>query len=582
MDIAENMRRAVPITEDVCGATNCNEKGTLSCGACQTQSYCCKDHQRLMWTKHKKICKLLALFDPTIKKQLKPAQKAALNRHLCPTLPALAVEYLRKYPSCSLMNGHSNLFINGSLFATEKMITTNLQEMMSDKTEFDRTDMLKRWGEISSNLGEFLLIAKPGALFLKKPFTPYKTRPQQFRNSPVLEPIILVNGTTVIEIGFVDFGITLEGIDSLKLDGEPLTVVGYEMEPMCVAKTLVMLEMMKMQTVAARSVVEVWVSSLWSETTYDAFRVALGSVLSVGKGGGGVVGGSAAPEIKAVLSYWQSLPKISAKTALDFQSQQVFRESDSKYAMHACNLASEEDRVDSIRYNFTKALYEDATTTVGSVVMNSESKAARVSQHFGSCIEAAPASVHNHNGISQQGLTQDHPTLFVRLRMYFEKRIATYAAHVRRGSLVFTPKLGNVSLENDALIQEIKAKDPWIISWSNVNDYLEPSVFHTIGKRMSGRNTAHYLHSCNWTSLVFGTDPFDINEKVRLSFFAGGLMLLESLMLRGLTPQVVYHFRDICGVQLIRMYVFFFIYRFLLILHDHTSNQQDIHIDSKD
>ena len=90
--------------------------------------------------------------------------------------------------------------------------------------------------------------------------------------------------------------------------------------------------------------------------------------------------------------------------------------------------------------------------------MNSENEAVRVRQHFGSCVEAAPASVPNQLALC--GHAQNHHSFFGRIRMYFERRIATYAAHVRRGTVVFTPKLGNISLENDALIQEIMAKDP--------------------------------------------------------------------------------------------------------------------------
>ena len=63
------------------------------------------------------------------------------------------------------------------------------------------------------------------------------------------------SGTTIIDIGFVDFGITFDSIDTIDLEGEPVTVFGYEVEPFCVAKSLIMLEMMKDIDVHSRSIV---------------------------------------------------------------------------------------------------------------------------------------------------------------------------------------------------------------------------------------------------------------------------------------------------------------------------------------
>jgi hypothetical protein len=40
-----------------------------------------------------------------------------------------------------------------------------------------------------------------------------------------------------VDIGFVDFGIAFDSVDSIDETGEPLTVLGYEMEPHCIAKT---------------------------------------------------------------------------------------------------------------------------------------------------------------------------------------------------------------------------------------------------------------------------------------------------------------------------------------------------------
>ena len=55
----------------------------------------------------------------------------------------------------------------------------------------------------------------------------------------------LENGRTLVDFGFVDFGSVFDSIKTLDMSGDPLTVVGYETSPQCVAKSLIMLQMME-------------------------------------------------------------------------------------------------------------------------------------------------------------------------------------------------------------------------------------------------------------------------------------------------------------------------------------------------
>jgi len=130
-------------------------------------------------------------------------------------------------------------------------------------------------------------------------------------------------------------------------------------------------------------------------------------------------------------------------------------------------------------------------------------------------------------------------------------------ACVRSSTLIFTPKLGTISPDNLDLINEIAMAKPYVISWSNVTDYMSPVVFHKIARSMSCGDTVHYMHSCNWTSQVMGTDIYDFNANVRLGAYAGGLLAIESFLplLDGFRTQSVSHFRDICTVSLGRQFV---------------------------
>ena len=255
----------------------------------------------------------------------------------------------------------------------------------------------------------------------------------------------------------------------------------------------------------------------------------------------------------AIIKYWNGTKKMSAHEALQFQMQAVLKNSDTNFAMECCSMTSREDRVAFLRYYFTKALYEDSSTTVGSVVMNSISSEIGINQLFAMCTEAAPFSIHvpvdqNFNkGLGVIG----------RIKKYFELKMQKYIACVRSGALVFTPKLGNISLDNTSLVTEVASMQPYVISWSNVVDYMHPSTFHSIAKRMYGDDTAHYMHSCNWTGKVLGTDVYDFSALGRLHYYAGGLFTVETslAMLDGFSKHGTYHFRDVCTVTLGRHYV---------------------------
>jgi len=145
--------------------------------------------------------------------------------------------------------------------------------MLNVDVDNDLENMLKRWQEVSPEVFDFAGQARVGEVFKEKKYMPYKPKaPQQFRNTPLADPTVLVNGKSIVDIGFVDFGITFDSAGSIQFHGEPVTVLGFDMDPFCVAKSLVMHTMIKSKQVSARSIVEVWLSSLWSKATLSAFK----------------------------------------------------------------------------------------------------------------------------------------------------------------------------------------------------------------------------------------------------------------------------------------------------------------------
>jgi len=480
------------------------------------------------------------------------AQKRALDR-ISFDLPQIDQEYQKKYGP-----GLDVFFLKCNLSAIKEMIESNLRNLLKDHDTME--DRLKRWQEISPNLVDFVSHAMPGDIFIKKRYLPYcPGAPQQFRNSPLPSPAVLKNGTTMIEFGFVDLGISFDGIDSLDPNGAPVHIFGYEMEPFCVAKTTVMLEMMKDVSTSPRSIVEEWMSSLWTQATYNTFQSSANVILQRAANSSDEKG--VHEKLKAILNFLGKVPKMPRKEAITFQLKGTTI-GDLLTFMQCCSLSSEVDRVAATRYYLTKALYEDEETTVGSVVMCHTKEEIGIKQLFSSCTEAVPSFAHLSSifylsGDRKKEYRKASSSFMGRAKDYLEDKMENYMKCVHKGTLIFIPKLGTVSANNKEMIKEVKEMDPFIVSWSNIIDYIEPSSIHAIAKEISGHNTIHYVHSCNWTSRVYGTDILDINDKAKLFFYSLGLITCEQSagIYIGIAENAPHHYRNICSIGLGRKYV---------------------------
>lgn len=257
--------------------------------------------------------------------------------------------------------------------------------------------------------------------------------------------------------------------------------------------------------------------------------------------------------VRQILSFWSRCckRKLSKSEAISFWMRKAMDHL-SVVCMQVANLTAETDRVAVLRYALTGALYEDATTTVGSIVMCYEDEHIGVRQLGESCLEAAPTEIHMHHKIRTSSLD-----ILSRYRYYFEEKLTTFMSLFRAGTVIFKPSLQEVTKSNTSLISFLQSLSAHVISWSNVSDYMPPTDFHALASRISGPDTVHFLHSCNWTTCVYGTDIYDVNKAARGALYQNGykLMRVGQQNLVGFSALPVSHFRNIAQPVLLRKFI---------------------------
>lgn len=445
-------------------------------------------------------------------------------------IPKICEEYKAKYP----LDSSGVIAIKSELGKTILMMATN--EVNLAIYDASEPSLLRRWQEISPEVVDFMKGAKIGDIYVSPYSKQYSSGSvQHYRNTPPFEPANLGSGKVIVDFGFVDFGIVVDGVSSIQVGSAPTLIYAFDKEPFAIAKSLVMMQMMRDPRVSSRSLVEVWMSTLWTSATLHLFRSSLATVILTSDH-------TQNDKVMAIFQFWEQSRNIKAEEAKEFWTNHCRNLNVS--VGKACNLTTAADRVEFMRYSLTGAVYEDCESAHGSIVMCTENKKLGVIQGFDCCIQAAPPSAF-YSSLQM--------TLMDRAKSFFETQIGKIAKHIRVGTLIFIPRVAEISLANKVLLTELKLLDPFIVSWSNLCDYVGISEFHAMAKMISCPDTVHYMHSCNWSTKTYGSDIYDIKEDHRLQVYEGGIESMKfSQICLGFSKTIVSHFRNICSVVLIR------------------------------
>ncbi|KAL3666466.1 hypothetical protein V7S43_008714 [Phytophthora oleae] len=430
-------------------------------------------------------------------------------------------------------------------------------------TTLTLADVMKRWHgtgalEImrargSSRLGD--IVDGREARSDYEPQYEARTR-SSFANNPSRAEVYYF-ASTHVAIGFCDFSSLLAAtLRNNSNTDAPLRFVGFDMNEFAVAKCKVVAQMLGSSSVAISSVMEIWLSSTWSDTTLADFKECVNAVLMNEH--------QENSKVMAYLRHWASAEPVSAATAhCTFWENLAKR---NKIALGSlCSFRREIDRLDLTEYMLSGEIRASAdilklmaTEQPGAVDVRTKAKKKRNRKYKKKTAAksevATPTTLVGNltmfnvpagsppleddiafNTVDFGLLVEDYVTrekkqkrstnglsvvdLFI---IHILKNLFRLRELLRTNKLTIEVNYGVLKAVrgeavNDYVNQELLARiarlRPDTISWSNMVDDFLPEDFHDLARRCSAHgNCVHYGYSMNWPTQVCGTSIIDLGK----------------------------------------------------------------------
>jgi len=355
-------------------------------------------------------------------------------------------------------------------------------------------------------------------------------------------------GTTHVAVGFNDLGVLLAAKFAPHPEDEfvdrPLRFVGLEMSAYSVAKTKVIAQLITTGSVAPRLIVQCWVSSTWTRDAVSAFKRAAGQVLAedrslLRKGN---------EEVRSYISTWVS---AEAKSGNHGRSSWFALQVEDKYRCftQTVNFKRKEDRLAHVNYSLTgEVAISDGefaslamfNVPAGAPFMIAESVFATLSgQEIGRLVKEATGRAPVPSVLELMVVNFEERFLELRKMMHrkaleIEVHHCTVSADWERPCATgrhLLPESGPQT--NGAILDLISSRyQPYTMSWSNVQDYMPPPVFHASARRCSVHgDVIHSGYSMNWVAWVYGTSVTDyLNCTNMYPVMEGGVGIVRGLM----------------------------------------------------
>ena len=376
-------------------------------------------------------------------------------------------------------------------FFLDNCTRLNGQAFKEGKENFGFQDWLKRFGNpVRMDVGLVRLREfnfTPGDVIEESVNTDdMGTEEGQYHFTNHSHKVTMFNGTTHVAIGFNDLSVLL----NCELEGEnnhgQLRFFGVDQSSYSVAKSLVLVQMLRQDT-PIENCLQVFLSSTWSCEALEAFRRCAQQ--------------SAAEcdddeSVHSLLLHWSTATPLSVEEA-----QACWRRTRiSGQGRDIACLRNVADRLAMCRYVLTGSLPTSTATKqeVGSLTMWCDKT--RMA-HYGSAYH-----ILNMNDLANAPSELD---IIGKLCEICGQRLLRLRKWLIEGKLCVELWHRRVSVTERSTLAWIAECQPVTVSWSNVLDYTgSVDEFHFLAQ-VCGKRATHFGYSMNWNARVLGTNAVD-------------------------------------------------------------------------
>ena len=502
-----------------CG-NSCGENAVKICSRCKNIYYCSKECQRVHWKIHKKSCKAIQTkqeaasaqggatdsSNKTISEMTKMLTMMQLGREsMMPlgsesTIPAFHKEYQEKFPYDT--TGYEKLY--HQWIQEQGLIILEKQGVDTALNTFGTIEqmLVKRWRFNGPVLWQFLQ-SKPklGDIFTGHPvlhsdavngYGVYGLSNSSLifhtmRNTPVHQSVF-EQGKTYVSVGFVDLHQLINAKFILQGDEDTqnkIKYIGYEMNEISVARSKIILELLSCD-VPVENILQIWFSSCLSFTALSALQ-AICQTLSQNEEDF---------KLKRLFEFW-------SQTKINKDSAKMLWKEDIGYPQMKVlsNLCKKQDRIEYARYLLTGQIFmkEREKPLFGNTTM--------FKLPTGYEFHRKAEDIFFHT-LSMNELCYSK-SLISSVVERSVKGIQSLRQLLKDEKIEVTLKIQKFDESQDHLYKEIRSFHPNSIEWSNIPDYMRPSLFLDMAAKCSLESTVHTFHVMNWISLVFGANLVD-------------------------------------------------------------------------
>lgn len=510
-----------PSTEFVVCLSCSEREAKFYCSRCKRQLYCSRECQVEHWRQHKKVCqskekqakskenkneKTANVSAEKIRQDLLNSGSASeaqvsqlltnlksfyprfpphLRKVLDLDIPCFHQEYKEAYPY-----DKEGFGLLENCFNQQKL--WGFQEVGLDEVSWDKYMYVKRYGEHSRALLHMLAKGpRPGDVLNSLSFQSYpEQRYQILRNSAVGETCFEF-GKKYVYIGFVDLFELLMG--NFSGDGDKVRFVGIEQSEICVARSLIIYEMIKMKA-SYDAILEVWFSTGWSDKTLELFKAACCNIIPTVQN----------REVRALIEYWMTVKLQLGEARTMWREGYVSQNS----FMPVGNLLRKEDRIAFCWYQFTGQIFGQVNMqNHGNVTMFCRTAPFEEYQLSADTLFAS---------FSLNKFFPYNGNIFESITKYYKYKLDTFIGLVAERKVECTFYVKTVLFNNKEAVKEIKSFKADHVDWNNLADYMSKETFFRLADGCGSKETIHSLHFMNWTRFIYGSFILDYKNRTEV------------------------------------------------------------------